>query len=117
MKKAIVALLITFALYSCKKPESSYDPPVSKRSLVSYTGDFRDFPVASDGMLEFRDDDHFFSYLDFLSTIINGSDSTDTTDVHVLLQEIEDLIGFTSARSIAHGNFVSQNAVGFSKSK
>lgn len=61
-------------------------------------------PQVENGMLVSKDTTQFYNYLEFLDTTMESS-SNDSIDNDVILQQIEDDLGFQSIRSIKHATF------------
>lgn len=67
------------------------------------------------GILVFRDQDHYNNYFDFLDMAIDSLDAKDTlSDINSVLQDIEDGLGFTSIRKTSHAAYEIQNQIGWS---
>lgn len=112
---ALCAIMVAGSYTSCNKMEKNGAAAESAdMKAISAKFGFRDFPTVENGMLQFRDDDHYISYLQFLDDNIEGIDSTDTVnDEHTVLQKIENGLKFTSLRKISHEAYERQDAIGW----
>jgi hypothetical protein len=101
----LVVVLSAVALAGCKKIEE-------RNSLLSHTDTDKlvsregrpeeeiDWPVVANGMLKFRDMEHFDRYQDQLTDfLINDSLSTDSLTVEEVLANIENSLGYNSFRA------------------
>jgi hypothetical protein len=110
-----LSLLVLFA--SCRKAfrENNTLADPLKWKTISTALNYHDYPVVDNGMLVFRDNEHYDRYIDFLNEAIASDTLKDTAaDAHSVLQDIENGLGFCSLRSIAHAEFMRQNVVGWS---
>lgn len=107
---ALSSLLLT---YSCNKTRNEVNKQSHATSRMFYDDlNFTDFPKIENGMLSFRDQNHFEAYLAFIDSavVINPDTTTDDDDV---LNAIERQQGFTSLRAITHADYLAQEAIGF----
>ena len=118
MKKMLLGMLGCLALSamllaSCKKTTEA-NPNGEGSKIVTSSFTLSDPPKNQNGMLVFRDADHYFEYLDFLDDAIASIGKDDTLkDVHSVLQEIENGLSFTSIRRTTHEAFEAANLVGW----
>jgi len=115
---ALCAIIVAGSYTSCNKMDKKDNAAAESVQLkaISAKVGFTDYPAVEDGMLKFRDDDHYDAYLQFLDRAVSlyAADSTDTVnDEHTVLQNIEGGLGFKSVRSISHNKFMEMNEVGW----
>lgn len=109
-------VLLAGSYTSCNKMEKKNNTVAENVQLKAISGKlaFTDYPTVENGMLKFRDDDHYGAYMQFLDKAIEGIDSTDTVnDEHTVLQKIESRLKFESLRNTTHAAYETQNAIGF----
>jgi len=107
----VFCLLLTVGIISCKKNVTEDSTP-EKPETMSVGRMSGDYPQNKQGMLVFRNGEHFQSYLDLLEAAIRQNDDTSIDD-HTVLQRIEDQLDFTSIRKISHDAFELQDAKGW----
>jgi len=118
----IISLVaISAIMYSCSNPtelEEDHQTSGYKGKLNSNA------PTLSDGMLVFTDDNSYQDYLDFLKSVTNPSltdqqifdYAKDPRDIdEIVLDSIENSIGFTSLRAVNYAKFKAENAIGWDK--
>lgn len=120
MKKFLLGItaclaLGTTILVSCNKTGKEQNTPHPENlKKLSATYGAADFPSNNGGMLVFRDSKHFDSYMAFLDraeATITPED--ETRDVHTVLQDIENALGFNSLRKVTHEAYEVQDAKGW----
>ncbi|RQO29745.1 hypothetical protein DBR32_14255 [Taibaiella sp. KBW10] len=109
IKKLLIFAFLSYSVMSCKKPHTDGQRDMGKLSTLSGQYNFSNYPQIDRGRLVFTDYNHFDAYLTFLGKAVEGA-----PDEHIILQEIEDGLGFTSLRKIAHDQFIQLNQVGWS---
>lgn len=127
MKKIVFALslLCSAVLFSCSKKDATEasKPALSTMStVVTRYSKFSDWPKVSNGMLVFPDTNHLINYINFLDSVIDPhnydsvyTDNGGEFDQDLLLQNVENTLGFTSIRSTSHANFLKLNDVGWDR--
>ncbi|MFA6057153.1 MAG: hypothetical protein WC756_03060 [Taibaiella sp.] len=120
MKKFLLGIttclaLGTTILVSCNKTGKEQNTPHPENlKKLSATYGAADLPSNNGGMLVFRDSKHFDSYMAFLDraeATITPED--ETKDVHTVLQDIENGLGFNSLRKVTHEAYEVQDAKGW----
>lgn len=108
MKKLLVLTFLSLSVLSCKKDHTATTQGTEKLRLLSGQYNFSNFPQHINGRMVFTDYNHFDQYMTFL-----GKTLENIRDEHVVLQDIEDGLGFTSIRKLSHEKFQQQNLTGW----
>lgn len=115
---SVYALLLLTLFASCTKPDSNSLTTKGKRtSALAREIGFFDWPSVNDGMLCFRDDDHYVAYEQYLDSVVSFSESnTDTAlnDPNEMLESVESGLSFTSLRHNTEAAFNTLNETGWS---
>lgn len=129
IKLGVFLFFSMIALFSCKKSNTVSNSLMSQSSAsfkaMATKYKFSDWPKVSNGMLVFRDPDHFSKYTDFLdaatepknqdSVIVGDDGKQKAFDQDEILQDIENSLGFVSVRSTSHQAFMRLNEIGWFK--
>lgn len=121
-KKNMIICFMTLSaiVYSCSDPtnvEEAQQTIGSKGKLNS------NLPTLSNGMLAFKDDASYQAYLDYLDAapgmLTDNQVKQYTNDprdiVDIVLDSIENNLGFNSLRAINHEKFEAENSIGWDK--
>ncbi|WP_080777471.1 hypothetical protein [Chryseobacterium phocaeense] len=113
-KQYLIVLCSLFFLWSCED-ELQHNKETDGEQLLKNTSSKVSLPCSSpgiyNGMLEFKDEDQFYCYYDYLTEV--AATPNDEMGEDDLLLEVEQFLGLNSLRAQALAKFEQQNAIGW----